>query len=164
MIRRPPRSTLFPYTTLFRSPSGWRAVADINQLTSLTFRLAFAETFGEAVNSEVHTAAFVTNNFRGFSLNFAALNYKNFLSAQPETSVVLRRAPGARFSSVEQAPWKRLPIYFGFDAFADAVHRSEPCSLLRQGPCVGAGGAFLSGKRFATPHTLEATQNAPRGT
>ena len=23
MIRRPPRSTLFPYTTLFRSLSGW---------------------------------------------------------------------------------------------------------------------------------------------
>src|SRR2546429_963479 len=23
MIRRPPRSTLFPYTTLFRSPLGW---------------------------------------------------------------------------------------------------------------------------------------------
>src|SRR5206468_12212932 len=23
MIRRPPRSTLFPYTTLFRSPMGW---------------------------------------------------------------------------------------------------------------------------------------------
>src|SRR5438034_11409149 len=25
MIRRPPRSTLFPYTTLFRSPRGWSA-------------------------------------------------------------------------------------------------------------------------------------------
>src|SRR2546425_6047623 len=24
MIRRPPRSTLFPYTTLFRSTAGWR--------------------------------------------------------------------------------------------------------------------------------------------
>src|ERR1035441_8868714 len=24
MIRRPPRSTLFPYTTLFRSEGGWR--------------------------------------------------------------------------------------------------------------------------------------------
>src|SRR3712207_7817161 len=24
MIRRPPRSTLFPYTTLFRSGGGWR--------------------------------------------------------------------------------------------------------------------------------------------
>src|SRR3712207_7559905 len=28
MIRRPPRSTLFPYTTLFRSPSGRRRVLD----------------------------------------------------------------------------------------------------------------------------------------
>src|SRR5256885_14042096 len=26
MIRRPPRSTLFPYTTLFRSPSGGRRI------------------------------------------------------------------------------------------------------------------------------------------
>src|SRR5205809_5400825 len=26
MIRRPPRSTLFPYTTLFRSPATWAAV------------------------------------------------------------------------------------------------------------------------------------------
>src|SRR3712207_7177175 len=25
MIRRPPRSTLFPYTTLFRSKKGWNA-------------------------------------------------------------------------------------------------------------------------------------------
>src|SRR2546422_1371338 len=25
MIRRPPRSTLFPYTTLFRSPAGFQA-------------------------------------------------------------------------------------------------------------------------------------------
>src|SRR2546426_7135991 len=28
MIRRPPRSTLFPYTTLFRSPAGQRQVGD----------------------------------------------------------------------------------------------------------------------------------------
>src|SRR5690606_39620653 len=27
MIRPPPRSTLFPYTTLFRSPPGWRPPA-----------------------------------------------------------------------------------------------------------------------------------------
>src|SRR3989442_11102177 len=28
MIRRPPRSTLFPYTTLFRSPLGWKLIVD----------------------------------------------------------------------------------------------------------------------------------------
>src|SRR5438034_2353691 len=29
MIRRPPRSTLFPYTTLFRSPRGRRASSEL---------------------------------------------------------------------------------------------------------------------------------------
>src|SRR3712207_9133135 len=28
MIRRPPRSTLFPYTTLFRSPDAWTALLE----------------------------------------------------------------------------------------------------------------------------------------
>src|SRR3712207_7686829 len=30
MIRRPPRSTLFPYTTLFRSDEGCRLLADLD--------------------------------------------------------------------------------------------------------------------------------------
>lgn len=112
-------------------PDGWRAVADLNQLTSLRFRLAFAETFREAANPEIRSSAFVTNNFRGLSLNFALTNYKNFLTADPETAVVLRSAPGARFGSVEQAPWADLPIYFGFDASAEAMHRNDPGTLQR---------------------------------
>src|SRR5882762_5004678 len=116
-------------------PGGWRFVTDYNQLSSLTFRLAFADSFGEAVNSEVRSAIFLTNNFRGFSLNLAALNDKSFLSlpvaatlttpAIPATSVALRNAPEARFGSVEQAPWRRVPVYFGFDAFAGVVSRSD---------------------------------------
>ncbi len=125
-------------------PGGWRAVADINQLTSLKFRLAFAETFTEAVNSEVRSSAFVTNNFRGFSLNFSVSNYKNFLSAEPETAVVLRAAPSARLSSVEQAPWKRWPIYFGFHTSAEALYRSEPS--------------------FSTPSAVQRFEVAPRVT
>lgn len=106
-------------------PNGWRAVADINELSSLTFRLAFADTFGEAVNSEVRSAAFLTNNFHGLSLNFAVLNDKSFLTIQPETSVTLRTAPEARLSSVEQAPWEKLPLYFSFSASAGALHRGD---------------------------------------
>src|SRR5256885_12225408 len=33
MIRRPPRSTLFPYTTLFRSPAGGRLAAQQSALS-----------------------------------------------------------------------------------------------------------------------------------
>ena len=105
---------------------GWHVAADFNQLTSLTFQEVFSPTFSEAVNSEVNTTAFATNHFDGFSLNFGAHDYKNFLTAQPETSIDLRTAPEVRFDSVDRAPWKRLPFYWGFDTFSDAVHRSDP--------------------------------------
>lgn len=119
-------------------PHGWRFVADINELSSLTFRLAFADTFGEAITSEVRSATFLTNNFRGFSFNLAALSDKTFLSIPissptgmitPALSVVLRQSPQARFDSVEQAPWHNLPIYFSFDSFAEALHRQDDSPL-----------------------------------
>jgi LPS-assembly protein len=116
-------------------PGGWRFVTDYNHLSSLTFRLAFADSFGEAINSEVRSAVFLSNNFRGFSLNFAGLSDKSFLTlpvaatsktpAVPGTSVTLRNLPEARFGSVEQAPWSRAPVYFGFDAFAGIVYRRD---------------------------------------
>jgi LPS-assembly protein len=106
-------------------PHGWRAVADLDQLTSLTFRLAFSETFVEAVNSEVRNTAFLTNNFRGFSLNAASVSYQNYLTASPQSSITLRSAPEIRFSSVDQSFLARFPAYFSFEAFTGAVHRSE---------------------------------------
>src|SRR5690348_1414355 len=118
-------------------PHGWRFVTDYNQLSSLTFRLAFADSFGDAINSEVRSAIFLTNNFRAFSLNFAGINDKSFLTlpeaatttppapAIPASSVTLRNLPQARFDSVEQSPWRKVPLYFSFDSFVGAVHRSE---------------------------------------
>lgn len=116
-------------------PHGWRFVTDYNQLSSLTFRLAFADTFGEAINSEVLSALFLTNNFHGFSLNLAGINDKSFLTlpvtatstmpAVPATSVTLRNLPQARFSSVEQSPFSKIPLYFSFDSFVGAVHRAD---------------------------------------
>jgi len=119
-------------------PGGWRFVTDYNHLSSLTFRLAFSDSFGEAINSEVRSATFLANNFGGFSLNLAGLNDKSFLTLPttttlstgavitvPATSVTLRNLPEARFASVEQAPWSSLPIYFGFDSFAGLVYRSD---------------------------------------
>jgi LPS-assembly protein len=104
---------------------GWRFVTDLNQLNNLTFRLAFAGTYGEAINSEIRSSVFLTNNFRGFSLNAASLNNRSFLELSPPNSVLLRNSPEASFSSVEQAPSRRLPVYLSFTAFAGAVHRDD---------------------------------------
>src|SRR5256885_2963064 len=64
MIRRPPRSTLFPYTTLFRSKvrSDAEAVAQMNDspfgLTAAVWTRdeVAAVTLGEQVRSEEHTS------------------------------------------------------------------------------------------------------------
>jgi LPS-assembly protein len=121
---------------------GWRFVTDLNQLSSLTFRLAFAGTYGEAINSEIRSSVFLTNNFRGFSFNVDSLNDRSFLQLIPANSVLLRSAPEASFSSVEQAPWRNLPIYFSFSSFAGAVHRDD---------------AFIS-----TPSFVTRTELAPK--
>src|SRR5246127_4082026 len=123
---------------------GWRLVVDFNQLSSLTFRLAFADSYGDAINSEVNSAVFLSNNFRGFSLNFAPINDKSFLTVSPETSVSLRNAPEARFGSVEQAPWRDLPIYFSFDSSIGALHRQDEI--------------------LNTPATVQRTEIAPKVT
>jgi len=104
---------------------GWRFVTDLNQLSSLTFRLAFAGTYSEAISSEIRSAVFLTNNFHGFSFNVDGLNDRSFLQTSPPNSVVLRSAPEASFSSVEQAPWQNLPVYFSFSTFAGTVHRDD---------------------------------------
>jgi LPS-assembly protein len=104
---------------------GWRFVTDLNQLSSLTFQLAFAGTYTEAINSEIRSAVFLTNNFHGFSFNVDSLNDKSFLQITPELSVVLRSAPEVSFSSVEQAPWRNLPVYFSFSTFTGAVYRDD---------------------------------------
>src|SRR5688572_31416460 len=53
MIRRPPRSTLFPYTTLFRSLDAYREVALI-AAPGLTGDLG--EKVRDALRSEEHTS------------------------------------------------------------------------------------------------------------
>src|SRR5438067_4648764 len=51
MIRRPPRSTLFPYTTLFRSAAGSAEV-----FRSLAFHPRIHDVFDLLLRSEEHTS------------------------------------------------------------------------------------------------------------
>src|SRR5690554_7152767 len=52
MIRRPPRSTLFPYTTLFRS----LLLGTVYYLQNALGRTGFFEQFRQAHRSEEHTS------------------------------------------------------------------------------------------------------------
>src|SRR5256885_5629992 len=56
MIRRPPRSTLFPYTTLFRSLVARIAGVEMRRLLELATRRPRVAHLPEGLRSEEHTS------------------------------------------------------------------------------------------------------------
>src|SRR2546430_6700784 len=56
MIRRPPRSTLFPYTTLFRSQTDHRGVLGLGKLFGHAFEAAWSCQAHGQIRSEEHTS------------------------------------------------------------------------------------------------------------
>jgi LPS-assembly protein len=104
---------------------GFRAVANIDYLSSFLFRLAFNEVFSQAVYSEVKSQAFLSKSTDGFSLNGFVERYQNFLSTTPGQVVTISHAPSLDFSSVERE-LGRTPLYWSFDSSAAGLSRSEP--------------------------------------
>jgi LPS-assembly protein len=103
----------------------FRAVANVDYLSSYVFRLAFNEVFTAAVNSEVNSQAFLSNTTRGFSYNLLTQRYQNFESTTKGDVVTILHAPTLDVSTVERQ-LGASPFYWSFDAAADAVSRSEP--------------------------------------
>jgi LPS-assembly protein len=104
---------------------GVRGVADINYLSSFIFRLAFTETFAQAVNSEVKSVAFLSKSYRGFFFNTRVGRYQNFQSTVPGDLVTILHMPGLEISSVDRHIGGS-PFYWSFEAAAEGVARHEP--------------------------------------
>src|SRR5215469_3677216 len=105
--------------------TNFRAVSNIDYLSSFVFRLAFSETFMQAINSEVKSQAFLTNNTNGFSYNALVQRYQNFESTTAGDVVTILHAPSVEVSSVDRR-LSHTPFYWSFDAAAEGLSRSEP--------------------------------------
>src|SRR5690349_23792313 len=68
MIRRPPRSTLFPYTTLFRSVAGVARVVRVVDLVGLHQLVAHAQLAGEDRKSTRLNSSHVEISYAVFCL------------------------------------------------------------------------------------------------
>lgn len=102
----------------------FRAVSNIDYLSSFVFRLAFSETFSQAVNSEVKSQAFLSNTTNGFSYNALVERYQNFESTQTGDVITILHAPSFDASSVDRK-LPHTPFYWSFDAAAQGLSRSE---------------------------------------
>jgi LPS-assembly protein len=103
----------------------FRSVANIDYLSSFVFRLAFSETFTQAVNSEVKSQAFLSNTTHGFSYNGLVERYQNFESSQNGDVITILHAPSFGVSSVDRR-LLHTPLYWSLDAAAEGLSRSEP--------------------------------------
>src|SRR5260370_35745852 len=84
MIRRPPRSTLFPYTTLFRSTAAtgvWTITGTVAQVNAALAAVAFVPASNNDVNTTITThivdAANTGPTDGGINLNVTAVNDPN---------------------------------------------------------------------------------------
>ena len=114
---------------------GFRAVSNIDYLSSFLFRLAFNEVFTQAVNSEVKSQVFLSKAVNGFSLGGMVERYQNFfqtlnaegtLSNPPAfDSIKILHTPSVDASSVDRA-LGHLPLFWSFDVSLTGLSRSEP--------------------------------------
>jgi LPS-assembly protein len=113
---------------------GFRAVSNVDYLSSFLFRLAFNESFTQAINSEVKSQLFLSKTYKGFSLGGMVERYQNFfqtaengvLSNPPAfDSIRILHTPSVDASSVER-PFGRWPLFWSLDGSLAGLSRSEP--------------------------------------
>jgi LPS-assembly protein len=114
---------------------GFRAISNIDYLSSFLFRLAFNEVFTQAVNSEVKSQVFLAKAVKGFSLSGMVERYQNFFqTTNPDgtlsnppifDNVRILHTPSVDASSVDR-PFGHTPILWSFDASLAGLSRSEP--------------------------------------
>jgi LPS-assembly protein len=106
-------------------PDGFRAVANVNYLSSYIFRLAFSQSYNEAIGTEVHSQAFITKHFDDYDFHVAVFRYQDFQSATPDDSIQIRSLPSIQFAGHDRPLFSDLPIYFSFDTALDFLNRSQ---------------------------------------
>jgi len=114
---------------------GFRAVANVDYLSSFLFRLAFNEVFTQAINSEVKSQVFLAKAVNGFSLSGMVERYQNFFqNTNPDptqkdlpsfSAIRILHAPSIDASSVDRT-LGRSPFVWSFDASLGGLARSEP--------------------------------------
>ncbi len=122
-------------------PHGFLAVASVDFLTSYIFRLAFAQGFTEAINSEVRSDGFLSKNWNGFGFGVLASRYQNYQSTAPGDFIEINHAPSVELSSVERS-FSRTNFVYAFDVAAEGVSRNE----------IGFSTASLVGRVDAAPY------------
>jgi LPS-assembly protein len=111
---------------------GFRAISNIDYLSSFLFRLAFNDVFTQAVNSEVKSQVFVSKAIKGFAFGGMVERYQNFFQKVDADgtlptfdSIRILHTPSGDASSVDRE-LGHSRFFWSFDASLSGLSRSEP--------------------------------------
>jgi LPS-assembly protein len=105
--------------------SGYRAVADIDIVSSQTFRQYYGDTFETITRPDIVSLAYVSRNFTSYSFNFLGEHRSNRFDSTadlPTRNVIIRTLPGVDLFGQSQrlGDW---PAYFNLDLAAGGLSR-----------------------------------------
>ena len=106
-------------------PYGFRGVASIDYLSSYLFRLAFGQSFTEAINSEVRSIGFVAKSWSGNFLGLMASRYQNYQSTVQGDVIDIAHLPSFQMANVE-TPIFNSKFMYTYDFAGEGVSRHEP--------------------------------------
>ncbi len=114
---------------------GVRAISNVDYLSAFIFRLAFNDSFTQAINSEVKSQMFLEKDVTGLALGAMVERYQNFFQlAQANgtltnppvfNDVEIWHTPSFDASSVDHRI-ARTPFEWSFDSSFAGLSRSEP--------------------------------------
>lgn len=114
---------------------GIRAISNVDYLSSFIFRLAFNDSFAQAINSEVKSQMFLEKDFNGVALGGMVERYQNFFQlAQSDgkltnppafNNVEIWHTPSIDASSVDRAI-AHTRLQWAFRSAFSGLSRSEP--------------------------------------
>jgi LPS-assembly protein len=106
-------------------PYGFRGVVSVDYLSSYLFRLAFGQSFTEAINSEVRSSGFISKGWAG---NFGGLwisRYQNYQSTIHGDVIDIAHIPSLQLAGLEQSIAGSKFMYT-YDVAGEGVSRHEP--------------------------------------
>src|ERR1043166_4881267 len=160
MIRRPPRSALFPYTTLFRSIAG--ASCNDRALTSTFANAALADVLVKA-RSEEHTSELQSR--LGISYAVFCLKKKRTRSRPRRIDAASTRSRNCATASWEISYWRRSMNFFFNDTATTEIYTlslhdalpiySRPRSAPRPDPSAPGSATRAPRTHRSEEHTSE---------
>ena len=106
-------------------PYGFRGVVAVDYLSSYVFRLAFGQSFTDAINSEVRSSGFVSKSWSGNFLGLWMARYQNYQSTIHGDVIDIAHIPSFQMAGVDN-PIAGSKFMYNYDLAGEGVSRHEP--------------------------------------